>query len=346
MGVVRGVDKHARGGAHALQAAGRGDGGEALPHRVHVQLPLGSGAEECLHGSQGHGGVACLVFAGERQEDVCVLASQPADGYGLPADGDLAGDHAELTAGAGDGGILRHGLFQQYSHGRRLLLGNDRHIVRRGEQIVSIPAGLDDARLLARDLLQRVAQVVRVIQPDRGDHGNVGVHHVRRVPAPAHSGLHHSHVHRRVGEGRVGHGHQHLELAHLRAALGLALRVHHFHHRLNVAPGVHVVARVQWLAVDGDAFGDDLQVRAGCPPGAAVECAHQRFDHPHHGGLAVGSRNVDHRECTLRVAEQIHQHLYALERRVDLRLRPALIQLRVDLRQRGQVFGRNGTFLY
>ena len=89
--------------------------------------------------------------------------------------------------------------------------------------------------------------------------------------------------------------------------------------------------------VDADAFGDQLQVRAGGASGTAVEGAQQRLDHPHRGGLAVRAGHVDGGEGALRGTQQVHEHLDALQRRVDLRLRPAFVELLLDLSQLSQV---------
>src|SRR5699024_12520892 len=139
------------------------------------------------------------------------------------------------------------------------------------EQILTVPAGLDDARLFTGNLGEGVTEDVRVVHTDGRDHRDIGVHDIRRIPGPTHAGFDDGDVHRGVREGAVREGDQHLELAHLRATLGRGLRVDHFHHRLDLPPHADVILRVDRLAVDGDALGDQLQVRGGPATSAAVE---------------------------------------------------------------------------
>ena len=87
-------------------------------------------------------------------------------------------------------------------------------------------AGLDDRRLLARDLGDRVPEIFLVIEVDVGDGRDAQVHCVRRVEAPAEPHLTHQHVDA-GSEVLERHHCEHLELGrgpHLRGS-----RIEHRH---------------------------------------------------------------------------------------------------------------------
>ena len=135
-----------------------------------------------------------------------------------------------------------------------------------------------------------------MVQSDGGDYGHVGVDHVGGIPQPAHAYFHHSDVNGGVGKRGVGHGGEHLEFAEFRSAFLFRGHVRHLYVGLDFAPCSHVVAGVQGLAVNGNAFGGQLQVRAGGAPGTTVEGTHQGFDHADCGGFAVGACHMDGRK--------------------------------------------------
>ena len=66
-------------------------------------------------------------------------------------------------------------------------------------------------------------------------------------------------------------------------------------------------------------------------PDAQAERDDQRLDHPRGRGLAVGAGEVDRRVGALRVAEQLHERLDAVQGRVELGLGPAAQQRVLDL---------------
>ena len=109
-------------------------------------------------------------------------------------------------------------------------------------------------------------------------------------------------------------------------------------------------------AVEGDALGDPLQVRAGVAPGARADPGEQRVDHAGDRALAVGAGDVDDRVRALRVAEHLDERADAVERRRDAGLGPAVVELGLDgaqlgerlgvvLDPRGRVVGRAGDDL-
>ena len=104
-----------------------------------------------------------------------------------------------------------------------------------GHQIVGLLG--DDAGLLPGDLGDGVAEIVGVVDPDRGDHRDRRVDDVGGVPAPAEPDLDDRDVDRGVGERRERHRGDDLELAHRRAPGRLGLLVHQFDERLDLAVG-------------------------------------------------------------------------------------------------------------
>ena len=114
-------------------------------------------------------------------------------------------------------------------------------------------AGLDDPGLLVGDLGDRVAEQMGVVDVDRGDHGDVGVGDVGRVPGAAESDLDHRHVDRGVGERRVRHRGDDLEEGH-RDAVDLLL-VDHRDVGLELPPDLVEALLADRLPVDGDPLG-------------------------------------------------------------------------------------------
>ena len=60
--------------------------------------------------------------------------------------------------------------------------------------------GLDDRSLLPRNGLERVAQDVRVVEPDAGDGNGDGIGRTRGVPTAAHANLEHNNIHCSLGK--------------------------------------------------------------------------------------------------------------------------------------------------
>jgi hypothetical protein len=246
VGVVRGVEQDRRRPADHLEAPRRGRLAERLlDHVVGDRLVA---ADEGLHRCQCERRVLCLVGTEQGKEDVVVLASQPLQGDHLAAHGGHPRPDPELQPLAGDRGTDLGGAFDQYLRDVGRLYGGHHGCPR-----------LDDPDLLAGDDAGGVAQVLGVVDRDRGEHRDLGVHHVGGVPGTAHADLDDSHVDRRVGEGGVGHPHDRLEERERMVVLLVD----------QVGVGRHVVEGAderllaERLAVDADPLGHRLQVRAG-----------------------------------------------------------------------------------
>ena len=160
-----------------------------------------------------------------------------------------------------------------------------------------------------------------MIEGDRRHDGDARVEHVGRVPRAAHAHLDGGHVDRRVGERRVGHGHQDLEERHPWGARLGAPGVDEVDVGENVVIGRDEPLRREGLAVDGDALAHFEQVRTGEASGAQAVLAEQPLGHPRRRGLAVRPRHVDGAERVLRVPEQPADLGDAVEGRHEVVLR-------------------------
>ena len=138
--------------------------GEALADRLDVELPVGAGAEERLDRGERHRRVLRLVRAVQRQEDLVVVAAQALQGQHLAADGERSG--AARRTRAPSRAIVAPTSAQRSSSGRGGLLG-----LRRGDHRGAL---VDDAGLGPGDVLDRVAEPLGVVEPDRRDHADAG----------------------------------------------------------------------------------------------------------------------------------------------------------------------------
>ena len=71
---------------------------------------------------------------------------------------------------------------------------------------------MDNSKLLGRNLLDRLAEHVGVLEPDVGEQNDARADHVGRVVAPAEPGLDDRDVDMRIGERSEGGGGDRLEL--------------------------------------------------------------------------------------------------------------------------------------
>ncbi len=322
--VVRRVQQHRRTTADHLEPARRRRGSEPHPHRVEVEL-LPTVAEQRLDGSQRHRGVVGLVRSQQRHQHVRVRPGQAAQLEQLAPDRQRSGEHAELEPFAGDRRAdLGHAAQQDLGRGH-LLPGQD------GEA-----AGLDDPGLLPRDLLDRVAQVGLVVQPDRGDHRDGRVHDVRRVPRAAHAHLDHRDVDGRVGEHGVRERGERLEVRQRVLVPG----VDQVEVGLDLGERGDEAVVGERLAVQADPLGHPLQVRTGVAADPQTQLAQEGVGHPGRGRLAVGAGHQQHRVRRLRAAQDVEQVPDAIQRGVQSGLGPAPGERRLHLGQRALGHGR------
>ena len=291
--VVRGVDDHRRVAGDRLQAARRRRGGEALVHDL-VGEAHRAAADERLDGRDRDGGVLGLVAAEQRQRHVAVLPRESADRHELAAHGDPRLEHVERVALDGERRLGELGRVLEHLERRvGLLRGHDGC------------RGLDDARLGARDLGDRRAEPRLVVEVDGREHGDLAVGDVRGVPLAAHADLEHDDVDGRVGEAREREHRERLEERQRLLAGALELGVDDRDERVDLLPVARDGLVGDGLAVDADALGEAVEVRAREQAGAQAGGAQQALDHATGRGLAVGARDVDDRRGAVRVAEQL-----------------------------------------
>ena len=140
----------------------------------------------------------------------------------------------------------------------------------------------------------------------------------------------------------------HLELAHRRPVrqAGCGLLSTSLHERFDLAVGLHVARGADRLAVDRDALDGRLQVRAGGAAGAPAEArsAARRPSGPPTSCRWCPAMWIA-RVAALRRAQQLHQRRDAGGARLDLGLRPALVQQVLHLKQRRDLVRcRSGRF--
>ena len=203
-----------------------------------------------------------------------------------------------------------------------LLLGDDRDGAR-----------LDDARLLAGDAGDRVAEVVAVVEPDRGDDRDDAVGDVGRVPAAAEADLDDRDVDGGVREGRERQRRQHLEVRERHAAVGRRVGVDDGHVGLDLLPRREQALGGDRLPVEADALAGVGEVRRREQAGAQAERPQQRLDHACRRALAVRAGDVDDGIRRLRAAEQVGECRDPREGRLDPVLRPARLEARPELGQ-------------
>ena len=256
------------------------------------------------------------------QEDLVVLRVQALEVEHLAADREPTPDDAELQALARHDGVDLDGPLQDRLGGHQLLLRDDRDRAR-----------LDDARLLAGDAGDGVAEVVAVVEPDRGDDRHDAVGDVGRVPAAAEADLDDRDVDGRIGEGGERQRRHDLEVRQRHATVGRRVGVDDGHVGLDLLPRRQQALRRDRLPVEADPLAGVGQVRRREQAGAQAERAQQRLDHPRRGALAVGAGDVDDGVGGLRMPQQVGQGRDPGQRRLDPVLRPARLEVRPEVGQ-------------
>jgi hypothetical protein len=243
----------------------------------------------------------------EGEEHVLVHGTRRADRHEAPAVREPPVEHVEVVAPAPDragGHVLE-----------------DRHEVGVGLAEHQRRPRLDDARLLAGDVLQ-AAGVVDVVQPDVGDDRDAAVRDVGRVPSAEQPDLDHGGVHRQIGEPAERRRREDLEPARRRA--------HQVGETRDVADHLAEGGLADRFAAPAHALGDRFEVGARVGADAQV----RRLEEPGREAcgrrLAVGAGDVEHRVLVLRVGHEPDELAHAVERRCrQARRRPRRLEVDV-----------------
>ena len=283
-------------------------------------IALCRAADERLDGGDRERGVEALVPAVQRQVLVVVGAGEPAHRDQLPADGEPLLGERELLALERD----RRAAWPRRRRAARASAAGSCRADTTAAPSLMIPA------FTVGDLGDRLAEPVGVVDVDRREHRDVAVGGVGRVPRAAHADLEHEHVDRRIGEGDEGEHGQQLEERQRRVVRRHELGVDEVDERRDLVPRVGDRGIGDRLAVDHDALGEPLQVRAREQAGAQAVRAQQALDDAARRRLAVRAGDVDDAVGALRVVEQLEHAARALDARLHPALALALQQRRVD----------------
>ena len=153
----------------------------------------------------------------------------------------------------------------------------------------------DDARLLARNLRQRVAQELYVVEADVGDDAQVGPDDVGAVQPSAQAHLDDGHIHPTVGKVAESHGGGQLEkrwVERLEEGTFFFYKVHDIFLR-------------DGLSVHADAFAEVHQMGRRVEAHAVTTLLQDGGQGVRAGTLAVGARHVDAAEAAMRVSEML-----------------------------------------
>lgn len=270
-GVVRAVQEDVGTRANAFQAAG----------------PLGlfdaGGIDaEVVERGKGDGGVFDLVCADEGEREAAAAVAERT-AVGPDFDGIERG-RREWMEGSEDCG------------GFRELAGGD-----------DGAAGFDDARFLAGDRGQSVAEELLVVVVDGGDDAEDGIDDVGGVQPAAEAGFKDGVVHFVLREEEEGHGGDGFKVRRL----------------LVERDGADLVECLGELvlrdgpAVDADAFGGLGEVGRSVEAGGVAGAAEGGFEEGASGAFSVGSGDVEEAASTVRRAQQFAQAGDAFEAEFD-----------------------------
>ena len=296
------VQNDGRRGTNLLDATRNLHRAQCFGHQIAVQWPV----DRNHHFGGGERGerVVRLMLAELGNRHALVRAIGRGESGHLAADRGHAIGHGHLVTITHQHGMVAFGGLFKNRHNRFLMrLRTDNGGAIR----------LDDASLLACDLLDGVSQPLHVIHVDRADDRGIRVQHIGGVPQAAHAHLDDGHIHGSVGEFPDGHGGEHFEEAHLRLALFLHFGVHQGHEVLGLVPYVDEIVIGKLLAVDSDTLVDLLQMRRGVQAGTHAVRTADGFGHARGGALAVGAGHMNHTERLLRVAQNIEHQIHPVK---------------------------------
>ncbi len=158
-------------------------------------------------------------------------------------------------------------------------------------------AGAENPGLLAPDVLARWAQIVDVIDRDRGDDGDVGIDHIDRIEPAAEADFEHQHVDSRAREQPERGERAELEIRERRFHARSLDRGERFQER--------IVARLR--SIDAHALVVAQEMRRRIEPDAVAARAQHGFEERAGRSLAVGAADGEYRACRRDVEAVIHR---------------------------------------
>ena len=165
---------------------------------------------------------------------------------------------------------------------------------------------LDDPALFARDLLQRVAEVLPVFEGDVGDDRDKRDDHVGGVQPAPQAYFQHGNIRLLPLKMEEGHCGEEFEIAH-----GLPnAPFHRFRAGYDFLAADHT-------AVDSDPFPKIDQIRRGVKPGPEPRRGQQRGRHRRHGAFAVGAGDQHGGAALLGIAEPLQEGADRIESETD-----------------------------
>ncbi len=204
-------------------------------------------------------------------------------------------------------------------------------------------ARLDDARLFEGNRLERVAEMLLMIEVDGGDGARNRRDHVCRVEPSAEPDLDHANLDRGAPKQLEGDRRRGLEERRLHgqdAGRSQSIRAgqHVVHNRLEGG-------RLDGTIVDDEPLVEIAQMGRGITPGVDTGGAQRRVRHRGHRSLAVGARDVQGGEAPLRMTERLAEGGDVIEPQLDaegLERKQTIEQLRGQRRTTESGFRRRG----
>ena len=282
LGIVAAVNEEQRVAADDLEPARPRDAGQPLTDILLGDVP--APLLQHVQRGQRHGGIVELMLAQQGEMEI-FPAAEVED---LPLQRMLP----QVQLG-------KVHLVERCAHLAAALLHHGFHAVGGAVQH-RVAAGLDDAALGGGDLLQCVAQHLRVVKADVAQHGSLGsADDVGGVELAAHAYLAHHDVAPAAGKPREGNGRDHLKLGGLlENAVGQRLDL--------LGDGAQLVVG-DLLAVDLHPLVEADDVGRGVQAGAIARLPQHRGHHGAGGALAVGAGDVNKFQRPLRMTHLVQQ---------------------------------------
>src|SRR5579862_1228270 len=298
-GVVRAVDINFRAFTDFFEAAGPCGRGEAVRDGFVVDGRASFGQH--ARGGQSRERVADLKPSGKSQRDGAAHAG-------------AVGNRGERKAAVLGGNVFevksvfnfheKSGLFRTAAanhHTGDVVLGGADHA----------GAGLDDPRLFRRDFLDRVAEIIFVVEIDLGDHGDFGQKNIRRVQAPAHAGLTDGELRARAGEIHECDRGDALEKSGMRGKATGGEQFLDGRADPRECGGKFLVGN--FPAVQANAFVDALKVRRSVQARSQARRAQNRIEHRGGGALSICAGDMHGLKLALRLPKVVAENGYVFQ---------------------------------